>query len=63
MIKGKTVRNCVPIADKRAAYIYGLEVLSPEIRASVTNLTKFVAIFRQRPEPAQRKKTSLVSCY
>jgi len=60
MIKEKKLRNCAAIASKRAADIYGLEILAPEIETSVNNYTKFVAISKQKAKPAQRNKTSLV---
>jgi prephenate dehydratase len=60
MIKGKKLRNCAAIASKRAADIYGLEILAPEIETSVNNYTKFVVISKQKAKPAQRNKTSLV---
>jgi prephenate dehydratase len=60
MIKDKGLRNCAAIASKRAADIYGLEILAPEIETIVNNYTKFVAISKQKAKPAQRNKTSLV---
>jgi chorismate mutase/prephenate dehydratase len=60
MIKEKKLRNCAAIASKRAADIYGLEILALEIETSANNYTKFVAISKQKPKPAQRDKTSLV---
>ena len=60
MIKEKKLTNCAAIASKRAADIYGLEILAPEIETSANNYTKFVAISRQKAKPAQRNKTSLV---
>ena len=60
MIKEKKLRNCAAIASKRAADIYELEILAPEIETNVNNYTKFVAISKQKAKPAQRNKTSLV---
>ena len=60
MIREKELRNCAAIASSRAADIYGLEILAPEIETNVNNYTKFVAISKQKAEPAQRNKTSLV---
>jgi prephenate dehydratase len=60
MIKEKKLSDCAAIASKRAADIYGLEILAPEIETSPNNYTKFVAISKQRPEPARRNKTSVV---
>ena len=60
MIKEKELENCAAIASKRAADIYELEILAPEIETNVNNYTKFVAISKQKAKPAQRNKTSLV---
>jgi chorismate mutase/prephenate dehydratase len=60
MIKEKKLTNCAAIASKRAADIYGLEILAPEIETSANNYTKFVAISKQKAKPARRNKTSLV---
>jgi prephenate dehydratase len=60
MIGEKKLKNCAAIASKRAADIYGLEILAPEIETSANNYTKFVAVSRQKARPAQRNKTSLV---
>jgi chorismate mutase/prephenate dehydratase len=60
MIKEKKLKNCAAIASKRAADIYELEILAPEIETNVNNYTKFVAISKQKAKPAQRNKTSLV---
>jgi len=60
MIKEKKLRNCAAIASRRAADIYGLEILAPEIETNVNNYTKFVAISKREAKPAQMNKTSLV---
>ena len=60
MIKEKRLTSCAAIASKRAADIYGLEILAPDIETSVNNYTKFAAISKQRAKPAQKSKTSLV---
>jgi prephenate dehydratase len=60
MIREKQLTNCAAIASRRAAGIYGLEILAPEIETSINNYTKFVAISKQKARPAQRNKTSLV---
>jgi chorismate mutase/prephenate dehydratase len=60
MIKEEKLRNCAAIASKRAADIYGLEILAPEIETNVNNYTRFVAISKQKAKPAQKNKTSLV---
>ncbi len=60
MIKERDLRRCAAIASKRAADIYGLHILAPEIETNANNYTKFVAISRQKAKGAQRNKTSLV---
>lgn len=60
MIKEKNLRKCAAIASRRAADIYSLQILAPEIETSANNYTKFVAISKKKAKPAQRNKTSLV---
>jgi len=60
MIKDKELRDCAAIANRRAADIYGLEILASEIETSVNNYTKFAAISKQKARPARKSKTSLV---
>ena len=60
MIKEKKLKNCAAIASRRAADLYELEILAPEIETSANNYTKFVAISKQKAKPAQKNKTSLV---
>lgn len=60
MIKEKKLKNCAAIASRRAADIYSLEILAPEIETSANNYTRFVAVSKRKAKPAQRNKTSLV---
>jgi len=60
MIKERQLRQCAAIASKRAANIYALEILAPEIETNVNNYTRFFAIARQKTKPALKNKTSLV---
>ena len=60
MIKEKQLKQCAAIASRRAADIYGLEILAPEIENNINNYTKFFAISKQKAKPAERNKTSLV---
>jgi prephenate dehydratase len=60
MIREQGLKNCAAIASKRAADMYGLEILAQEIQTNVNNYTKFVAISRQKAKPAENSKTSLV---
>ncbi len=60
MIKEKGLKNCAAIASNRAADIYGLEILAPDIETSANNYTKFAAISKQKAKRARKNKTSLV---
>jgi len=60
MIKEKQLKQCAAIAGRRAADIYGLEILASEIENNINNYTKFFAISKQKAKPAKRSKTSLV---
>ncbi|MBN2186795.1 MAG: prephenate dehydratase [Dehalococcoidia bacterium] len=60
MIEEKQLKQCAAIAGRRAAGIYGLEVLASEIENNVNNYTRFFAISKQKAKPAGRSKTSLV---
>jgi chorismate mutase/prephenate dehydratase len=60
MIKEKELRGCAAIASRRAADIYGLEILAPEIETNVDNYTRFFAVSKQKAKPAKENKTSLV---
>jgi prephenate dehydratase len=60
MIKEKGLKGCAAIASRRAADIYGLEILAPEIETNINNYTKFFAISQQKARPAEKNKTSLV---
>ena len=48
------------IANRRAAVIYGLDILAEEIETNPDNYTKFFIVGRQKPEKSTRNKTSLV---
>jgi len=60
MIQEKGLKKCAAIASKRAAGIYGLEVLAPDIETNINNYTKFFAVSKKEAEPVRRNKTSLV---
>ena len=60
MIREKQLNNCAAIAGRRAADIYSLEILAPEIQTNINNYTRFVAISEQKAAPAEKSKTSLV---
>jgi prephenate dehydratase len=60
MIAEKRKKGCAAVASKRAASIYGLEILASEIETNVDNYTKFLAISKQESSQGKRDKTSLV---
>lgn len=59
-IKEEKLKGCAAIASRRAAQIYGLEVLAEGIETSKDNYTRFFVISRLKAAPAARNKTSLV---
>jgi len=59
-IKEENLKGCAAIASRRAAQIYGLEILMEKIETNVNNYTKFFVISKQEAEPAPKSKTSLV---
>ena len=59
-IKVQGLKGCAAIASRRAAQIYGLEILVEEIETSISNYTKFFAISKQKAEATPKSKTSLV---
>jgi prephenate dehydratase len=60
MIKEKRLRKCAAIASRRAAEIYGLEILAAKIENNTNNYTRFFAISKQKAKLGKKKKTSLV---
>ena len=59
-VKEDGLKGYAAVASKRAAQIYGLDVLAEEIETNPNNYTKFFVISKQEAEPAQKNKTSLV---
>jgi prephenate dehydratase len=59
-IKEEGLRGYAAVASRRAAQIYGLEILAERIETNVNNYTKFFVISKQKAEPAPKSKTSLV---
>lgn len=59
-IREQGLKGCAAIASRRAAQIYGLEIIAENIETSADNYTRFFIISRRRPLPAARNKTSLV---
>ena len=60
MIKEKQITGCAAIASRRAAEIYGLEVLAAEIETNINNYTKFFAISKEKAKLSEKNKTSIV---
>jgi len=60
MIAEKQLKNCAAIASKRAAELYGLEILASAIETSANNYTRFVAVSKEKARQAEKNKTSLV---
>jgi prephenate dehydratase len=48
------------VANRRAAEIYGLEILAKQIETNPNNYTKFFVIAREKASPSPDSKTSLV---
>ena len=59
-IKEEWLQGYAAVASRRAAQIYGLEILVEKIETNVNNYTKFFVIAEQKAESAARSKTSLV---
>jgi len=60
MIKEKELKGCAAVASRRAADIYALAVVAPEIETNINNYTRFFAISKEKARPALKNKTSLV---
>jgi prephenate dehydratase len=60
IIKDEGIRGHAAIASKRAAQIYGLDILAENIETNPNNYTKFFIISRKNTEKGQKNKTSLV---
>ena len=59
-IKEAGLKGCAAVASKRAAQIYGLEVLAEKIETNANNYTRFFVLSKKKAEPALKNKTSLV---
>jgi len=59
-IKESGLKGCAAVASKRAAQIYGLEILAEKIETNANNYTRFFVISKKKAEPAPKSKTSLV---
>jgi prephenate dehydratase len=59
-IKETDLKGSAAVASKRAAQIYGLEILAEGIETNPNNYTRFFVISRKKAEPSPKSKTSLV---
>lgn len=59
-IKEEGITSQAAIASRRAAQIYGLEIVAADIETNPNNYTKFFVISRKKAERAPKNKTSLV---
>ena len=59
-IKEEDIKGRAAVASRRAAQIYGLEILAADIETNVNNYTKFFIISQKKAERALKNKTSLV---
>ncbi len=59
-IKESSLKGCAAVASRRAAQIYGLEILAEKIETNVNNYTRFFVISKKKAEPTLKSKTSLV---
>jgi prephenate dehydratase len=59
-IKESGLKGSAAVASKRAAQIYGLEVLAEKIETNPNNYTRFFVISKKKAEPTPKSKTSLV---
>jgi len=60
MVASQKLRGCAAIASRRAAMLYGLQVLASGIETNPDNYTKFLAVGREPAPYSQASKTSLV---
>jgi prephenate dehydratase len=60
LLKASGERTTAAIASRRAAEIYGMEVLEEGIEDNLENFTRFLIIARQPTKPAANSKTSIV---
>jgi chorismate mutase/prephenate dehydratase len=59
MLKEQGLRDSAAIASKRAAEVYGMEVLDSGIETHHENYTRFLVIGREDGRPTSRDKTSI----
>ncbi|MHB0885070.1 MAG: prephenate dehydratase [Bacillota bacterium] len=60
MLKERGLRGAAAIASRRAAVLYGLDVLAEKIQAARNNITRFFVIARKPAPRGPRNKTAIV---
>jgi prephenate dehydratase len=59
-IKEEGIRSAAAVASRRAAEVYGMEILAEGIEDDPANYTRFLALAREPEEPGDESKTSIV---
>ena len=60
LVKEKGLKDAAAIASERAAQVFGLEILKPEIQDFSDNITRFLVVSRTADADAIADKTSVV---
>jgi prephenate dehydratase len=60
MIKEKNITDGAGLASQRAASIYDMQILQPDVQDNVENYTRFVIVARESIVPKGEAKTSIV---
>ncbi len=60
MIKEQSITNGAGLAGKRAAGIYGMNILQPDMQDDAENYTRFVIVSQKPVVPEKEAKTSIV---
>ncbi|RME47865.1 MAG: prephenate dehydratase, partial [Caldilineae bacterium] len=60
MLKEQNITNAAALASARAAAIYGMNILQPDMQDNPENYTRFVVVSREPVVPQGEAKTSIV---
>ena len=60
LVKEKGLKDAAAIASERAAQVFGLEILKPEIQDFSDNITRFLIVSRTADSDLQADKTTVV---